>query len=79
MSTLLATTNNFSNTQYYQNENTQSILPTCITRINSLPQHSLICPMNKSACTYRLMLAKCYFKLKAATETNADLTDADLD
>jgi len=25
------------------------------------------------------MLAKCYFKLKAATETNADLTDAEPD
>ena len=25
------------------------------------------------------MLAKCYFKLKAATETNAGLTDAELD
>jgi len=25
------------------------------------------------------MLAKCYFKLKAATETNVDLTNAELD
>lgn len=35
--------------------------------------------MNKSACTYWQMLAKCYFKLKAATETNVDFTDAELD